>query len=145
MLTINDLRVSDTAELHLKDAAGAPMFYLPAGGDPEKDKKPVLVELYGPGSDQYRQAQHAAQRRVMHLAKSGRKSLADRTVDELKADAAKLLVTLTVRFDGLDLQGRPMPEVLQALYADPSVGYITEQIDSFCAAWANFSPSALQS
>jgi hypothetical protein len=81
----------------------------------------------------------------MGLAKGGRKALADRTADELKADAAKLLVTLTVRFDGLDLQGRPMKEVLQELYADPSVGYITEQIDSFCAAWANFSPSAPQS
>ncbi|MDR2325496.1 MAG: hypothetical protein LBE51_08875 [Acidovorax sp.] len=144
MLTIDDLRASDTAVLHLKDAAGEPMFYVPTGGDPQKDKKPVLVELYGPGSDQYRQAQHTAKQRVMRLAKTDRKALEARSADELKADAAELLVSITARFDGLDTKGRALPGVLRELYADPKVGYITEQIDAFCAAWANFSPSAPQ-
>lgn len=142
MLTINDLRASDTAVLHLKDAAGEPMFYVPDGGDPQKDKKPVLVELYGPGSDPYRKAQQKAQRRVMHLAKSGRKALEERSADERAADVAALLASITVRFDGFDAEGRSLADALCALYADPKAGYIANQVNDFSADWANFLPSA---
>lgn len=142
MLTIKSLRASDTAVLHLKDVAGEPMFYVPAGGAAE-DKKPVLVTLYGPGSEPYRKAQLSAQRRVMHLAKSGRKAF-DRSAEERAADVAQLLVSITVGFEGLDTEGRALPEVLRELYADPTAGYIANQVNDFAADWANFSPSAPQ-
>ncbi|MDR3005949.1 MAG: hypothetical protein LBV14_17165, partial [Acidovorax sp.] len=103
------------------------------------------VELYGPGSDPYRKAQQRAKRRVMHLAKSGRKALEDRTADERSADVADLLASITVRFDGFDVQGRGLPEALRVLYADPKAGYIADQVNDFSADWANFLPSAPQS
>lgn len=142
MLTIQGLRAVDTAPLHLKDATGKPMFYVPAGGA-DADKKPVLVTLYGPGSDAYRKAQESARRRVMALAKDGQNAV-ERTADERAADAAKLLASITVGFEGLELDGRPLHEVVNELYADPKAAYIANQVNAFSADWANFSPSAPQ-
>lgn len=147
MLKRNQLAARETAELHLKDAAGEPMYYTPnvhAAGE-KIVKQPVLIEVYGPGSEPYRKAQASAQRKLMLLAKKGRRAIEDRTPEERAEDAADQLADITVRFDGLDLEGMPLRGAVRALYADPSCGYIVSQVNEFAADWANFSTSAPQS
>jgi len=137
MLKLSQLRVADTAALHLKDASGELLYFKdPAQGDAAVDQ-PVLIHVYGPGSEPYRKAQLGAQRRVMALVKKNRRALEERT-----ADTAALLADITHSVEGLDLEGRPVREGMQALYADPAAGWVADQVNAFAADWANFSKSA---
>lgn len=142
MLKLSQLRVADTAALHLKDATGEPMYFK----DPTKGagavEQPVLIHVYGPGSEPYRKAQLGAQRRVMALVKKNRRALEERTPEERTADTAALLADITHSVEGLDLEGRPVREGMQALYADPAAGWVADQVNAFAADWANFSKSA---
>ncbi|WP_280190355.1 hypothetical protein [Delftia sp. PS-11] len=139
MIKISQLKARDLADMHLKDIEGEPMFYKP---DPEsKDEKPVLIRVYGPGSEPYRKAQVAAQRRVAVLLKKNRRALEDRTPDERAADTAVLLADITHSVEGLELDADGREGVV-ALYADPQCGWVAEQVNSFAADWANFSASA---
>lgn len=142
MLKISQFRVVNSSEMHLKNAAGEPLFF---GVDMEQERaqpRPVIVELYGPGSEAYQQAQLRAQRRVMELSKKSRNALTERSVEERAADIADLLADITIRFDGLDTEGQSLGSALRQLYSDPQCGYIVDQINSFAADWANFTPSA---
>jgi len=133
------LRVASTAHLHLKDATGRPMFFTPvAAAEGEQVKKlPVRIEIYGPGSDEYANAQQAANRRMLAMAKEGQ-DLQARSPEERARDVADLLASITVGVEGIDLEGRPLVD----LYADPACGYIREQVNAFAADWANFSNGA---
>ena len=145
MFKVSQLRAADTAELHIKDQHGEPMFFTPgvAGADGQKpEPQPMLAEVYGPGSDTYRRAQLKAQRKFMALSKKSRKAVEDRAPEERAADAAELLADITVRIDGIDSEGRSAREALLDLFSDPACVWLTEQINAFAADWANFPKSA---
>lgn len=137
MIKASQLKARDTAELHLKDIEGEPMFYKSESGE----EKPVLIRVYGPGSDPYRKAQVGAQRRVAVLLKKNRRALEERTPDERAADTAVLLADITHSVEGLELDADGREGVV-ALYADPQCGWVAEQVNTFAADWANFSASA---
>lgn len=142
MLKLSQLTVANTAPMHLKDAAGELMFYKdPSHGDEAKEL-PVRIHVFGPGSEEHRQAQLRAQRRVMALVKKSRRALEDRTPEERTADTAVILADITHSVEGLDLEGRSVREAMLALYSDPTCGYVADQVNAFAADWANFSKSA---
>ena len=143
MFKKSNLRVNATAALHLKDAAGRPMFFKPtASADGEEVKDcPVMVTVHGPGSDVYLNAQQAAHRRLLAWAKEGN-DLQARDAAKRASDVADLMAAVTVGIDGLDLEGQPVFDVVRDLYADPGCGYIVEQVNAFAADWANFSKGA---
>lgn len=143
MLKRSALRVHATAALHLKDAAGRPMFFTPTASAPgEKVKNlPVRISVYGPGSEEYMNAQQAAQRRLLDMAKEGA-DLQARSPEERARATADLLASITVGVEGIDLEGKPLADAVRDLYADPACGYIRDQVNSFAADWANFSSGA---
>ena len=143
MFKRSDLRVNATASLHLKDAAGRPMFYEPAASAPgEKvEKLPVRITVYGPGSTVNANAQQDAKRRLLAWAKDGG-DLQSRDPAERAADVAEVLAAITAGVDGIDLEGKPLGEAMRDFYADPACGYIVEQVNAFAADWANFSNGA---
>ena len=106
MLDLEKVAVSETAVLELKDAAGEPLMAKLNDGTEVQ----AAVTVYGPGSEQYQKAQHKAQRRIMHLAKSkGAKALDARTAQDRRDEAAITLADITVGFEHLaykGLQGR---------------------------------------
>lgn len=144
LLKVSQLAAITTAFLHLKGLDGEPLCYEngEAGDDGKPKKLPVGLNLYGIGSDEYQQAQARAQRRVMAIAKKGRNALAERSPKERAGDVADVLADITVSAEGIDLEGRPLREVMRAMFADPANGYITDQVNTFAADWANFSKSA---
>lgn len=138
MLKISELNAVDVAPLHLKNAEGELMYFK----DSEGNDKPVQIFVYGPGSDPYRQAQSRAQRRVMALAKKGRRALEERTEEERAKDNADLLADITHSVLGIDLEGRSVRDAMYELYLNPRAGWLKEQVNEFAADWANFSGTA---
>ena len=143
MFKRSDFRVNATASLHLKDAAGRPMFYTPAASSPgEKvEQRPVRIEVYGPGSAVNANAQQDAKRRLLAWAKEGR-DLQARDVAERAADVAEVLAAITAGVEGIDLEGESVIDAMRGFYADPACGYVVDQVNEFAAAWANFSNGA---
>lgn len=133
----SSLQTAQTGTVHLKDARGIPMMYTPDGAD---KPVPVIVTVYGPGSEQYRNAQQAAKRRIMELLKQSSEDGKPGTLtdDERSADAAELLADLVVDITGFDFEGQSQRDYLRDLFADQSCGYITNQINEFAGDWANF-------
>lgn len=138
MIKISELGAKDIAPVHLKNEAGEPMYFK----DSEGVEKPVQIFVYGPGSDEHRQAQARAQRRVMAIAKKGRRALEERSPDERLKDSADLMADITHSVEGLDLEGMQLRPAMVALYANPRCGWITSQVNEFGGDWANFTGSA---
>lgn len=138
------LRAHATAAMHLKDAAGKPMFFTPAAAAPgeEVKKLPVLITLHGPGSEVNLNAQQDAKRRLLAWAKDSGKDLQSRDPAQRAGDVADVLAAITAGVDGLDLEGKSVSAGVRDLYADPLCGYIVDQVNAFAADWANFSNGA---
>lgn len=138
-LDLEQVVVSETSELKLKDAAGEPLMTTLGDGTEVQ----ASVTLYGPGSEQYQKAQLKAQRRIMHLAKSkGAKALDARTAQERRNDLAETLADLTVSFNHVAYKGLQGRELSLAIYKEQKLGFIVEQVNAHAGDWANFTNSA---
>ena len=133
-LELKQLAANDTGVLELRNGDDSPLM----DGD-----KPVTVTVYGPGSRQYTAAKSAQQNRL--VAKLQRGKAATDTPEEKARHEAEFLAAITHSMDGLaygDLTGR---ELHLAVYSDPAIGFIGEQVAKFAADWANFSKGSAKS
>lgn len=125
MLDISKLAVRDTAQIHLEDATGEPLY--------DKDK-PVTITVYGPGTKQFAKAQAVRNQKLVEALRS-KKRKQDATLE----DTADFLADVTASFDnfeyGSGLTGR---EMFRACYMDQKIGFIAEQVNRHLGDWANF-------
>jgi hypothetical protein len=129
----------DTAPIHVKGADGEYLY-----ADAEKTQK-VRIIIYGPGSKPYaaieaRQTQRAVKRMQEN---DGKVSVAP--ADQRAAERAEDLADITVDFENLNYppaEGKKGKELFQALYADPRLGFIPQQIQKAVADWGNFKPGS---
>ena len=131
---ITTKRAVDTAEIKIIDPDTGEQLI----GD---GKKPVSITMYGPASKIHIAAQAAANARAAkrYQAKAG----ADETPDEILEAKAAFLADITVSFNNFDYEGMPDgPDAWKACYADPGLGWLTNQADRKGAAWANFTPTS---
>lgn len=142
----SSLQTVQTGTLHLKDVRGVPMMFTPAviEAGAEAVPQPVILTIYGPGSEQYRKAQLAAKQRILELLRQAGDEGRPRTLseDERHADGAELLADMVADITGFDFEGQSQREFLSGLFADTSCGYITDQVNSFAGDWANFCKGA---
>lgn len=142
----SSLQTVQTGTLHLKDVRGLPMMFTPdvVEAGEEVKSQPVIVTIYGPGSEQYRKAQMAAKQRILELLRQAGDEGRPRnlTDEERHADGAELLADMVADITGFDFEGQTQREFLRSLFADPSCGYITDQVNSFAGDWANFCKGA---
>lgn len=98
------------------------------------DGETVTIELYGPGSAQYAEAQAkidaAGQARAFAAIKG--KVSKDVTAEHRRLQAEKLTACTRA------LNNFPIPGGALALYSNPKLGYITAQVAEFIEDWANF-------
>lgn len=138
----SSLQTVQTGTLHLKDAHGIPMMFTPEVGEGGKEPKPqpVIVTIYGPGSEQHRKAQQGAKQRILDLLRQAGDEGRPREVSEEErfANGADLLADTVESITGFDFEGLTQREFLRDLFADPSCGYITDQVNAFAGDWANF-------
>lgn len=135
----SNIAVKETHTLHVKDAAGEPMYELGPDGVPD-ESKPVEIDIYGPGSKQYRKAKSDQQNRMVTLVKKGTKQSVEAKAQN---DAAFLAdITADMRYleeddaDGKPLRGRAL---YVAIYTRADIGFIADQVHAFAHDWANFS------
>ena len=117
-LNLEQIEVVDTTEITLRDARG--------------NELPVKAVLYGPGSEQYRAALAARNRR--------RKEIDDNDETALRENQARFYAdcTLSLDADYKDLEGN---DKFKAIYANPKLGFIYNQVFSAIENWGNFAPA----
>ena len=135
-MDIRKFSVEPTGRLHLRDAADQLMYAEDADGKPDPTK-PIAVNLYGPGSKQYARAQAQQQNRMVDKLK--RKGKTDQTADQKAEEAAEFLSGCTAGFENLEYDQLQGEALAKAVYMDPSIGFIAEQVGKHLGDWGNFS------
>lgn len=137
-MDITKQAVSETATIHVKDAAGTPLY----SGDGHD--KPVQIVIYGPGSKAFAAVEARQSSRSLKRMQDNDGKIAVATPEERVKETAEDLAAITVRFDNLtyppagEAQGQ---ELYKALYLDQSLGFITRQVTKFVGDWGNFRPA----
>ena len=130
--SLAEFEISETATLDVLDVNGRPLL---------RNGAPVRISLHGPGSEVFVRAEArvaaAAQARAFAAlrGKAGKNDAEDQ-----HQQRAEKLAAVTA-----SLENFPIPGGAVALYSNRKLGYITNQVESFLADWANFKPASVQS
>ena len=142
LFDITKLRVSDTATIHLK---GPDKEFLYADAEREK---PIRVQLYGPGSKQFAAIDSRQTARAVKRANENEGRVVAVPAEQRTADQAADLAAITIAFENFEYPapegtsyGSPT-EMFEALYADPKLGFLTQQVTKACTDWGNFRPAS---
>jgi hypothetical protein len=140
MFDITTQAVDDTAAIHLKNAAGEPLY---ADGDARA--KPVRIVVYGPGSKAFGAVETRQSARALKRMQDNDGKITAPTAEERVKETAEDLAALTVRFENFtyspagDAQGA---ELFEAVYRDQKLGFIARQVTKHLADWGNFKPGS---
>jgi len=133
MFDITTQAVNDTATIHVKNAAGEPLY--------DSDGKPVQIVIYGPGSKAHATVEARQSARAIKRMQDNDGKITVPTAEERIKEAAEDLAALTVRFENLsyppagNAQGT---ELFEAVYRDPTIGFIARQVTKTVGDWGNF-------
>lgn len=115
-----------TSRLELELPNGAPMLW---------EGQPVAVKLYGPATDEYAKARAAMEKESaarVFRAMGANKNKKKNGEDDAEADA-KFLTAITAEFENF-----PFPGGAQAIYREPRLNYIGNQVRSHVNDLGNF-------
>lgn len=139
-MKIATLAVAATAFLHLKSPDGTHLY---------DDGKPVGIDLFGPGSPEYGQIEERQSARTIKRMAENDNKLAHVPIAERRVEAAQDLAALTAGFRLIEHDGPDGPLSGQALYlavySDPALGWIKEQVVKFVGDWGKFKPGSATS
>jgi hypothetical protein len=142
MLDITTQGVADTAIIHVKNAAGEPLY-----ADAERTK-PVQIIIYGPSSRAFGAVEARQSARALKRMQDNDGKLTAATAEERVQETAEDLAALTVSFENLSYPpaGKAVgTELFEAVYRDQKLGFIAKQVTKFLADWANFKPGSVTS
>jgi hypothetical protein len=133
------LAVAATAFLHLKGPDGALLY---EGSDK------VGIELYGPGSPEFARVEERQTARAIKRMQDNDNKVSLAPFEERRNDATEDLSALTAGFrhiehdgpDGTPLSGAALHA---AVYSDPGLGWIKEQVTKFVGDWGKFKPGSV--
>lgn len=132
-MDIRSKAVNSTAVMHVRDADDTPLF--------NEDGEALQIVLFGPGSKQYRTAAAAQSNRL--IARMKKSSKVELTDEQKAQENAEHLASITDSFVNIEYDDKSGRDLFIAVYSDPSLGFIADQVARFSADWANFSkPSA---
>lgn len=127
---LSQFETLDTASLYVQNPKGDELL---VGG------KPVVINLYGPGSKQFVNAKYkldnAVQTRSIAMLR-GKQS--KNAAEENRQLQAEFYAAVTSSIDNFPIDGGSL-----ALYSNPKLNYITEQVEKFLNETENFMPSLL--
>lgn len=141
MSDISALSAVDSAPITIKDPrTGRALRVDPTTGQFGDRGNVVTITVYGPGSLQFRTARSEQENRNLERL---RNTQSDPTSDESAAEVAEFLSGCTISFDNFNYKSMPNGrETFRALYLDPTLDFITRQVNKEMANWANFLPAA---
>ena len=136
---MSDIRkhaVEATSRLHLRDAHDAPLYADDPSGNADKTK-PMVAVIYGHGSKQHAKWANIANNRfVQRLKRKGGK--ADQTEQEQAEERVEMLLIYTQSFENFAYGELLGEAAVRAVYEDPTLGYIADQVAAHIADWGNF-------
>ena len=137
-MKIASLAAAATAFLHLKGPDDVHLY---------EGKEPVGIDLFGPGSAEAAQIEERQSARAVKRMQEndGKVNLAP--LEQRRIEAAEDLAVLTAGFrhieyedaDGKALAGAAL---YRAVYADPRLGFIKDQVQRFVGNWGRFTPAS---
>ena len=118
--------LEETSAIDLELPNGEPMLY---------DGAQVRVHLYGPATDRYQRASDAMQREAMRraVAVAGQKKRKKQAEAEDSDADLRWLLAVTQRFESF-----PYPGGAEAIYREPRLRYIADQVRAHLADLGNF-------
>jgi hypothetical protein len=109
----------------------------PKGDDLLVNGNPVTITIYGPGSKQFVNAKYkldnASQARSIAMLRG---KTAKNAAEETRQQQAEFYAAITVSLENFPIEGGPL-----ALYMNPKLSYITEQVEKFISDTENFMQS----
>jgi ABC-type Fe3+-hydroxamate transport system substrate-binding protein len=129
----SSLKVAATAPIHVKDAAGEPLYE----GD-----KPVRIIVHGPGSRAYGAVETRQTARALKRMNDNDGKVTAATAEERRQETAEDLASITVAFEHLTHGDKQGTELFEAVYGDPELGFIAKQVTKALADWGNFKPGS---
>jgi hypothetical protein len=139
MLDITTQAVSDTAVIHIKNAAGEPLYA------DEARTKPAQIVVYGPGSKAYGVVEARQSARAVKRMQDNDGKITVATPEERIRETAEDLAAITVRFENFTYPPAGKAEgaeLFAAVYADPKLGFIAKQVTKTLGDWGNFKPAS---
>lgn len=126
----------DLSQFELTDT-GSLIVQNPKGDDLLIDGKPVTITLYGEGSKQFVGAKYKLDNALQTRAIGLMRGKSDKSgAEEQRQLKAEFLNAVTVSIDNFPIEGGAL-----ALYSNPKLSYITNQVDKFLGETENFMPS----
>lgn len=135
MFDIKTLSVVETAEYHIKDAAGNEVY--------DAENNPLTITVVSPGTKKYRQAKHNYDEKKSNSVVAQMTGQNDkRSYQDDANDRAEFFANLVVSFNGFQYGDRQGFEAYKAFFADPKLYFIADDFDRFMAKAGNFKPDS---
>lgn len=135
MNDITDFEVEETGYLHFTNANDDLMYLKDDDGENDLTK-PIGGYFFGPGSKEYAKAQTVNSNKI--VARVKKKGNVDQTPEQKAKEDAEFLVLVTDRFENLTLGDLSGAELQKAVYLNPKLGFIKDQVAKHTGDWANF-------
>jgi len=132
-MDIRKFALDPVAVIHVRDGADNLMY---ADGD---ESKPVRIHVYGPGSKAYTAAEKRNSERTFESLRRKGKSM---DAAEMRVD---FLTAITKEFENIEYDGLQGEELYRAVYADSSIRFIADQVNTYVGDTANFTKSSQKS
>ena len=139
MFDIAKEAVVETGTIHVNNAAGEPLY-----ADAER-KKPVQIVVYGPGSKAAAIVQARQNAAVRKNMQENDGTFIPPSIEDREKAFAEDLATLTVSFENFDYSpagGAKGVELFRAVYSDPKLKFIANQVNKFIGDWGKFKPAS---
>lgn len=140
---IRNFGITQTAELHFKDARGNLMYL-----EYDETGKPIAASamkavIYSPASPEAARVSARQSNRTIELMRqiAGTEVSADEMADR----AAEDLADITKEFINIEYGDHSGREVIKAVYRDRELGFLARQVEKFHNDWGNFSRSSAKS
>lgn len=133
MSDIRRFALEQSAAIHLRDGADNLMYA------DDKDAKPMVINVYGPGTKAYAAAEKRnADRMMENLRRKGK-----------TADAAEMrvdfLVAITKSFENIEYDKLEGDALYRAVYSDTSIRFIADQVNAYVGDTVNFTKNSQKS
>jgi hypothetical protein len=131
-MDVSKLLVADTGTLHVKNAAGEPLY-----ADAARTQ-PVRIIVHSPGSPAYGAIDSRQTARALKRMNDNEGKMTAPTAEERLAELAEDLSTVTVRFENLTDGDKTGEDLFRSVYGNPKLGFIAAQVTKYLKDWGNF-------
>lgn len=126
----------DLSQFEILDTASLTVLN-PKGDELTVGGKPVVISVYSPGSKQFMNAKYkldnATQARSIAIIRG---KTPKNAAEEARLQQAEFLAAVTASIDNFPIDGGAL-----ALYTNPKLSYITDQVEKFIGDTENFMQS----